>query len=55
MVLGAMAVAAGAIMHWTVAYQGTGFRLSTDGLILMIAGRSDSSSDRLSLLRGDVR
>ena len=25
-------------MYWAVTYQGTGFRLSTVGLILMIAG-----------------
>jgi phosphate/sulfate permease len=38
MVLSAMAAVAGAIMYWAVTYQGTGFRLSTIGLILMIAG-----------------
>jgi len=38
MVLSAMATVAGAIMYWAVTYQGTGFRLSTIGLILMIAG-----------------
>jgi hypothetical protein len=38
MVLSAMATVAGAIMYWAVTYQGTGFRLSTVGLILMIAG-----------------
>jgi hypothetical protein len=38
MALSAIAVAAGAIMYWAVTYQGTGFRLSTVGLILMIAG-----------------
>jgi Zn-dependent protease with chaperone function len=38
MVLSAIAAAAGAIMYWAVTYQGTGFRLSTVGLILMIAG-----------------
>jgi hypothetical protein len=38
MVLSAIAAAAGAIMYWAVTYQGTGFRLSTIGLILMIAG-----------------
>jgi hypothetical protein len=38
MVLSAIAAAAGAIMYWAVTYQGTGFRLSTAGLILMIAG-----------------
>jgi uncharacterized membrane protein YvlD (DUF360 family) len=38
MVLSAIAVAAGAIMYWAVTYQGTGFRLSTIGIILMTAG-----------------
>jgi hypothetical protein len=38
MVLSAIAVVAGAIMYWAITYQGTGFRLSTVGLILMIAG-----------------
>ncbi|NNN02055.1 MAG: hypothetical protein HKL86_09525 [Acidimicrobiaceae bacterium] len=38
MVLSAIAVAAGAIMYWAVSYQGTGFRLSTVGVILMIVG-----------------
>ena len=38
MVLSAIAGAAGAVMYWAVTYQGTGFRLSTVGLILMIAG-----------------
>jgi hypothetical protein len=38
MVLSAIAAVAGAIMYWAVTYQGTGFRLSTVGLILMIAG-----------------
>jgi uncharacterized membrane protein YvlD (DUF360 family) len=38
MALSAIAAAAGAIMYWAVTYQGTGFRLSTVGLILMIAG-----------------
>jgi uncharacterized membrane protein YciS (DUF1049 family) len=38
MVLTAIAAVAGAIMYWAVTYQGTGFRLSTVGLILMIAG-----------------
>lgn len=38
MVLSAIAGAAGAIMYWAVSYQGTGFRLSTVGLILMIVG-----------------
>ena len=38
MVLSAIVGAVGAIMYWAVTYQGTGFRLSTVGLILMIAG-----------------
>lgn len=38
MVLSAIAAAAGAIMYWAVTYQGTGFRMSTVGLILMILG-----------------
>jgi hypothetical protein len=38
MVLSAIAAVAGAIMYWAVTYQGHGFRLSTVGLILMIAG-----------------
>ena len=38
MVLSAIAAVAGAIMYWAVTYQGTGFRLSTVGIILMIAG-----------------
>ena len=38
MVLSAIATAVGAIMYWAVTYQGTGFRLSTVGVILMIVG-----------------
>jgi hypothetical protein len=38
MVLSAIAAAAGAIMYWAVTYQGTGFRPSTAGIILMIVG-----------------
>jgi hypothetical protein len=38
MALSAVAAVAGAIMYWAVTYQGTGFRLSTVGVILMIAG-----------------
>lgn len=38
MVLSGIAAAAGAIMYWAVTYQGHGFRISTVGLILMIAG-----------------
>ena len=33
MVLSAIAAVAGAIMYWAITYQGTGFRLSTVGLI----------------------
>jgi len=38
MAFSAVAAVAGAIMYWAVSYQGTGFRISTIGLILMIAG-----------------
>jgi hypothetical protein len=38
MVLSAIAAVAGAVLYWAVTYQGTGFRISTIGLILMIAG-----------------
>ncbi|HQU25874.1 MAG TPA: hypothetical protein PLS29_02450 [Acidimicrobiales bacterium] len=38
MVLSAIAAAAGAIMYWAITYQGHGFRMSTVGVILMIAG-----------------
>lgn len=38
MALSAIATAVGAIMYWAVTYQGHGFRLSTVGVILMIAG-----------------
>ncbi len=38
MVLSAIAAAAGAIMYWAITYQGHGFRLSTIGIILMVAG-----------------
>jgi hypothetical protein len=38
MVLSAIAAVAGAIMYWAITYQGTGFRFSTIGIILMIAG-----------------
>ena len=33
-----IAVAAGAVMYWAVTSHGTGFRLSTVGVILMIVG-----------------
>jgi len=38
MVISAIAAAVGAIMYWAITYQGTGFRLSTVGIILMIVG-----------------
>jgi hypothetical protein len=38
MVLSAIVTAAGAIMYWAITYQGTGFKISTIGVILMIAG-----------------
>jgi hypothetical protein len=38
MVLSAIVGVAGAIMYWAITYQGTGFRLSTVGLIFMISG-----------------
>jgi hypothetical protein len=38
MALSAVAAVAGAIMYWAITYQGTGFRFSTVGVILMIAG-----------------
>jgi hypothetical protein len=38
MVLSAVSTAAGAILYWAVTYHGTGFRLSTIGVILMVAG-----------------
>jgi hypothetical protein len=38
MVLSAIAAAAGAIMYWAITYQGTGFKISSIGIILMIAG-----------------
>jgi len=37
-VLSAIAATAGAMMYWAVTYQGTGFRLSTVGLNLIIVG-----------------
>jgi hypothetical protein len=33
-----LAIAAGAIMYWAVTSQGHGFRLSTVGVIFMVAG-----------------
>jgi hypothetical protein len=38
MTLSGIATAAGAILYWAVTYHGTGFRFSTIGVILMIAG-----------------
>ena len=38
MVVSATSAAAGAILYWAVAFQVTGYRISTVGLILMIAG-----------------
>jgi hypothetical protein len=38
MVLSAIAAVVGAVRYWAVTYSGTWFRLSTVGLILMIAG-----------------
>ena len=38
MVFSAIAVAVGAILYWAVTTQGTGFRVSTVGVILMIVG-----------------
>jgi hypothetical protein len=38
MVLSAISMAAGAIMYWAITYQGHGFRMSTVGVILMVAG-----------------
>nr|MDA8343826.1 hypothetical protein [Actinomycetota bacterium] len=38
MVFSAIAIAAGAVMYWAVTSQGTGFRLSTAGVILMVVG-----------------
>ncbi len=38
MVISFIAATAGAIMYWAVTYKGTGFQLSTVGVILMIAG-----------------
>jgi hypothetical protein len=56
MVLSAIAAAAGAVMYWAVTYQGTGFRLSTVGLILMIAGAAGFvvSSIVFAVSRGSV-
>jgi len=55
MVLSAIAAAAGAIMYWAITYQGTGFRLSTVGIILMIAGHLDLLCPRSSSRCREVR
>lgn len=57
MVLSAIAVAVGAVMYWAVTYQGTGFRLSTVGIILMIVGACGfvASSIIFAVSRGSVR
>ncbi len=33
-----LAIAVGAVMYWAITEQGTGFRLSTVGVILMVVG-----------------
>jgi hypothetical protein len=38
MVVSIVAFAAGAVMYWAVTTQGHGFRVSTVGVILMVAG-----------------
>jgi hypothetical protein len=38
MVFSIIAIAAGAVMYWAVTSQGTGFRVSTVGVILMVVG-----------------
>jgi hypothetical protein len=38
MVFSIIAIAAGAVMYWAVTAHGTGFRLSTVGVILMVVG-----------------
>jgi hypothetical protein len=38
MVFSTISIAAGAIMYWAVTSHGTGFRLSTVGVILMVVG-----------------
>jgi len=57
MVLSAITVAVGAIMYWAVTYQGTGFRLSTVGIILMIVGAVGfvASAIVFAVSRGPVR
>lgn len=57
MVLSAITTAVGAIMYWAVTYQGTGFRLSTVGIILMIVGAIGfvASAIIFAVSRGPVR
>jgi phosphate/sulfate permease len=57
MVFSAIATAVGAVMYWAVTYQGTGFRISTVGVILMIAGVAGFivSSIVFSMSRQSVR
>ena len=38
MVFSTIAIAVGAVLYWAVTTQGTGFRVSTVGVILMIVG-----------------
>jgi hypothetical protein len=38
MVFSILAIAAGAVMYWAVTSHGTGFRVSTVGVILMVVG-----------------
>jgi hypothetical protein len=38
MLLSATATAVGALMYWAVTYQGTDFRFTTTGVVLMIVG-----------------
>lgn len=38
MVFSVIAIAIGAVMYWAVTSQGSGFRVSTAGVILMIVG-----------------
>jgi len=56
MVLSGISVAVGAIMYWAITYQGTGFRLSTIGIILMIVGAAGFvvSSIVFGVSRGSV-
>jgi len=38
MAFSAIAIAVGAVLYWAVTTQGTGFRVSTVGVILMVVG-----------------